>query len=162
MRSGPTELEELLGLATSEDVTPEVQRLEEAMLALQRADDAAPSPDLWAKIAAKIDQDEAAPGTATITAGEGVWERVAPGVDRKVVHVDRTGGIQSYFVRMTEGAVMPGHEHHADEHCVVMQGELEIGGAIYAGGTYHFAGRGIPHLPIIARSDALLFIHGEL
>jgi anti-sigma factor ChrR (cupin superfamily) len=110
----------------------------------------------------KIAQDETAPGTSTVASDEGVWEEMGPGIERKVVQIHRGSGVQSYFVRMAAGAVLPGHEHGADEHCVILKGRLEIGGRVYGEGTYHFARDGIPHVPITAQSDALFFIHGAL
>ena len=161
-RSMPTLLEQLLGFEASEDIVPEAQELEAALLPLQPSSDAALSPALWDRIVERIEQEHLAPGTTTMTRDEGAWEPLAPGVERKVVHVDAVAGRQSFFVRMRAGAVLPAHEHRADEHCAILEGELEIGGAVYGAGTFHFAEQGVPHVPITARTDAVFFIHGAL
>lgn len=155
--------EQVLGLADAGAEIPlEAQQLEEALLQLHDPAAASPAPDLWSRIETDIGRQEAAPGTRTITHDEGVWEELAPGIERKLVHVDRAAGTQAYFVRMASGAILPGHEHGADEHCVVLEGTLEIGGDVFGRGTYHFVQDGMPHEPIVARSDAFFFIHGAL
>ncbi len=157
-------LDWVVGVETpGEDDTPEVAANAEAtLLPLQGDDEAAPSSGLWERIAAKVDEAEAIPGTMTIPMSEGTWEPLAPGIERKVVHLDRQAGTQSCFLRMRAGAVLPPHDHGADEHCVVMQGDVEVGGKTFGAGAYHLASKGTPHLPITARSDAVLFIHGAL
>lgn len=162
----PSSLEQVLGLVApaDEDISPEVQMLEAAFLSLHDQDkDNAPPPDeLFDRILCKIDQEKTAPGTSTMPMSEGIWESIAPGIERKIVYVNRSAGVQSYFVRMQAGATLQEHEHDADEQCVILQGQLEIGGTIFEAGTYHLARRGIPHVPITARSDAIFFIHGGI
>lgn len=162
----PSPFEKEIGLAASldADIAPEVQRLEAAFLPLHdREKDSLPlRDDLFDKILCKIDQQETAPGTSTVPMSEGVWENIAPGIERKIVYVNRSEGVQSYFVRMQAGATLQEHDHDADEQCVILQGQLEIGGVVFDAGTYHLARRGIPHVQITAHSDAIFFIHGAL
>lgn len=157
-------IEQMLGLAapTDDAFSAETLMLEEAFLSLHGQDDEGVSlPDnLFGQIMSRIDQQETAPGTSTIAMSDGVWEDIAPGIERKIVYVNRVEGVQSYFVRMQAGATLQEHEHDADEQCVILQGQLEIGGEIFEAGTYHLARRGIPHVPITAHSDAIFFIHG--
>ncbi len=155
--------EQVLGLAEpGEEISQEVQFLEQALLPLHGASSEAPAPDLWDRIETAIDREDAAPGSRTIASDEGVWEQFAPGIERKVVHVDRAAGTQAYFVRMAKGAILPGHDHASDEHCVVLDGALEIGGDVFGKGTYHFVRDGMPHGPIRALSDTHFFIQGAL
>lgn len=137
-------------------------RFWESRLGALDTGDTAPPPDLWDRIEARIDHADKAPGTRTIAADEGVWEDAAPGIRRKIVHVDRRAGTQSYFVRMEKGAVMPTHAHGADEHCIVLSGRLRVGGATFGPGTYHFAQSGVDHVELIAVEPAEFFIHGGL
>lgn len=162
MRSVQTPLEELLGLEPGDDIAPEAQRLEASLLPLQQLSDVTPSPELWNQIVEKVNQDDHAPGTKTIAQDEGVWENMFKGIERKIVHLDPKAKSHCYFVRMRAGAVLPVHSHDTDEHCVVLEGELEIGGNVFGAGTYHFAQQDISHVPITARTDALFFIHGAL
>lgn len=160
----PSPLEQVLGLVAPSDEGPkaDVQLVEAAFLSLhdQDKDRARPPDDMFDRILSKIDQADTAPGTSSIPMSEGVWENIAPGIERKIVYMDRSAGVQSYFVRMKAGAILPEHDHDADEQCVVLQGQLEIGNSIYDAGTYHLARKGVPHVPITAHSDAIFFIHG--
>ncbi len=158
-----THLADQLTDAAAEDaISPEALALETALLALHGADEVAPSAALWDRIEARISQGETAPGTETVGPEDGVWEALAPGIERKVVQIDRGAGLQSYFVRMRAGSVFPSHQHGADEHCVILEGRLEIGGHSHGAGTYHLARQGHPHVPITAQTDALFFIRGAL
>ena len=123
--------------------------------------DAAPIGDgLWAGVEALLDQEAAAPQTRTTPPDAGVWEAFVTGVERKVLHLDAASGRMSYFVRMKAGAQMPAHRHAADEHCVVLSGELSIGGVAFGAGAFHFASHGVVHGRITAVTDAVFFIHG--
>lgn len=121
---------------------------------------AAPPPDLWSRIERKLDEGAAAPATRTVHAEEGVWEALLPGVERKMLHVDAAGGRIAYLIRMKAGAALPRHRHPADEHCVVLEGELQIGDLVFGAGAYQLAREGETHPRIRARTDTLFFIQG--
>ncbi len=148
--------------SSDDDMSPDLLAMETRLAALHGDAAETPSPDLWDRIETRIDRDASAPGTETIPLEEGVWEILTEGIERKVVQIDSAAGLQSYFIRMRSGAVFPIHQHDADEHCVILDGELEIGGHVHGPGTFHLARSGQPHVPITARSDALFFIRGAI
>ncbi len=121
-----------------------------------------PGEGVWGKIANRLDELESAPGTRTITLDAGVWETIGAGIERKVLHVNRIEKAEVIMVRMEKGSVLPEHEHAGDEHCVVLSGQLRVGGKTFGAGAYHFAEQGINHNPIIAETDAVFFIYGAL
>lgn len=125
------------------------------------ADVAAPY-QLWSKISDAIEDVEAAPGTRTLRQSDGVWESIAPGIQRRSLLVDRIKGTHSYYVRMRKGAVLPAHSHGMTEQCVVLDGELSIGGTRFGKGDFHIADATHEHSEILAVTDALFFIHGAL
>lgn len=118
----------------------------------------APGARVWEKIEAGLDAGLSAPQTRTIAPDEGVWETLTPGVERKVVSADAAEGAVSYYVRMKAGAVMPAHRHAHDEHCVVLEGDLDIGDVRVVQGAYHLARKGVRHPRIVAVTDALFYI----
>ncbi|MEO0362419.1 MAG: cupin domain-containing protein [Pseudomonadota bacterium] len=135
----------------------------EERLAPLAPDAAAPVGEaLWRRIERAVGDAERAPGTRTVAPADGVWERIAPGVERKVVHVDRASDAHSYLVRMAAGAALPAHDHAHDEECVVLEGELEVGGAVFGAGAFHFAAKDRAHAAIVARRAALFFVRGAL
>lgn len=149
-----------------EDFRAEVSFWEAAFAPLEQATtyETLPPPGdaLWGKIESRLDELEHAPGTRTITPEAGVWEKIGEGIERKVLHVDRVQLAEVVMVRMRRGAVLPEHEHAGDEHCVVVSGELRVGGKTFGAGAYHFAEQGINHNPIVAEQDAVFFIYGAL
>lgn len=66
---------------------------------LQLSDEA-----LWGEIEARLDELETVPGTRTIPLEGGVWEQIADGIERKVVHVDPVAQTQAFMVRMAKGS----------------------------------------------------------
>ena len=123
----------------------------------------APAPDgLWDRISDRIDDTISAPQTQTLRREDGVWETLAPGLQRKVVHADRAAGTVSYLVRMRAGAILPVHIHERDEQCVIVEGQLQIGDRSFSAGDFHLAHAGGEHVPIKAVTDSLFFIHGAL
>lgn len=126
--------------------------------------DGGPEPELptslWAGIQARVEEIGEMPGIRTVTPETGVWEMIAPGVERKVVNENAADRTLSYFVRLQAGAVLPEHDHPGNEHCVVLEGELQIGSRTFGVGSYQFAQEGQPHPPVTAQSPSLLFIHG--
>ncbi len=125
--------------------------------------EAAAAPDsLFDAIEQAIGTVDAAPGTRTLLPGDGVWEALGPGIERRLLHVDRADGTQSYFVRMQAGASLPLHSHRRTEQCVVLKGRLRIGDGEFGAGSFHLGFAGNQHSPIHAVTDAEFFIHGEL
>lgn len=122
----------------------------------------APSEALWQKIEHAIDDTRSAPGTRTLRSDDGVWEALGRGIERRLLHVDRAAGTQSYYVRMREGAVLPLHAHSGTEQCIVLKGRLRIGEAEFDQGDFHLGFEGENHGPITAVTEALFFIHGAL
>jgi quercetin dioxygenase-like cupin family protein len=95
-------------------------------------------------------------GLITIAADAGQWQVIAPGIARKVLL--RQGGTLAFLLRLEAGAVIPAHDHPADEECMVLEGEVEIDGALVRHGAFHFAPRGLAHTTITARTAALLYL----
>ncbi|MFI4927772.1 MAG: cupin domain-containing protein, partial [Burkholderiales bacterium] len=61
---------------------------------------------------------------ATVRAADSGWEALAPGVERKILHVSPAG--QSALWRLAPGGAVPGHLHDCDEECLVHEGTLRI------------------------------------
>lgn len=87
------------------------------------------------------------------------WRPWLPGVARRVLLADT--GTCSYLLRLAPGAEIPAHRHAADEECVVLQGELEIGPSLRLGpGSWHLARAGALHTRIRAPQGALIYLRG--
>lgn len=122
----------------------------------------APSPAVWAKIAARVDHLESARPTLTIRGQDGAWEPVSEGVSRKLIHIDADAGWQSFLLRLDPGARVAEHGHTMLEECVVMDGSFEIEGEFVSKGDVHLAFAGHEHRSLYSREGALLYIRAAL
>jgi quercetin dioxygenase-like cupin family protein len=89
------------------------------------------------------------------------WQQFLPGVDLKVLHVDRAEGMQTALWRLAPGARIPGHPHSRDEECYVLEGSLEHRGECYRAGDYMLAPAGSRHGSITSAEGVLMLIRGE-
>lgn len=118
----------------------------------------APPPKVWDRIAAETQ----GPATLTVRPEDGVWETLFPGVSRRVLHRDPSGGWQAVLIRMAAGATLPAHGHASLEECVVLEGEFEVDGETVRQGDFHLAFAGRDHPAIHSRGSALLYIRTGL
>lgn len=102
------------------------------------------------------------PGSITIRAAEGDWQRLFDGVFKKKLLADDGEGSESYLLRIEPGAECPAHSHTKTEECLVLEGEMIIGAARFKAGDYHAAPPEVPHLPITSEIGALLYIRSEV
>lgn len=97
----------------------------------------------------------------TVTAEQGAWQALAPGVRLKLLHV--RDGAASYLVQLQPGARLPAHRHPMDEECLVLEGRVRVGSRLEAGpGDFHVAWRGSLHATLSTDTGALLFLRGAI
>lgn len=119
----------------------------------------APPADLWSKIEAALPQPQPA---ITIRADAGNWITILPGVEKKNLHAEIAGGVESFLLRLAPGAELPAHPHPQDEICLVMSGEFMIGDLHLKAGDYHHAFAGAAHPACHSPTGAVLYIRGAL
>ena len=147
------------GQAFEEAVARWDRRLAEAG---DHLDAVAPSPRVWERISARVDQLEASRETLTVTSSQGVWEVSSPGVYRKVLHVDAEAGWQAFLLRVEPGARVPPHDHSILEECLVLEGEFQLGEETVRKGDLHLGFAGRRHAEITSPAGALLYIRSAL
>lgn len=91
----------------------------------------------------------------TVRSGEG-WEKVAPGVERKVLW--RSGGAKSCMLRFAPGAQVAPHLHAHDEECVVLEGTVRIGNIVLQPGDFHGGRQGSMHELSTTDTGAVVFL----
>jgi len=133
----------------------EFQELAEAIPAVE------PSPASLATIEATLD-GLPPPGATTIRGDEGEWVEVHDGVYKKSLYIDHRTDTESYLLRLDAGAALPAHSHSQAEECLVLEGELTVGLAVFSAGDYQVIPASIPHLPTTTETGALMFIRREL
>ncbi len=133
------------------DALNTAQRPDEAMdeVALQRL-----RSNLMKRIAADSVQHHVATSVS-----EGDWHVLLPGIDRKILQ--RSGEVMSYLLRFAPGAVLPAHRHPVDEECVVIQGQLRIGGTVDLGpGGFHMVRAGVLDADSTSELGCLIYLRG--
>lgn len=98
----------------------------------------------------------------TVNELDGKWRQILPGVERKTLM--RTGPSDvAVMLRMQSGAILPAHDHAADESCVVVSGRLRIGASLVVGaGGFHWVAQGSAHEPITAEVETLIYLRGAI
>ena len=114
-----------------------------------------PSEALRARILGAVDEaaSAAARGFHFLTAEQGEWREVGPGVERRRLGRDPLTRSVSYLIRVAPGATVPAHAHVAAEHCLVIAGDFVVDGRTLGTGDYHRADPGTEH-------RALHSVHG--
>jgi len=149
--------------AADPDLAAEIAFWNERFTPLLDAVDVEPPAHLFDRIKAAIRTHEPepvperrAPDTLTVRAGEGRWEGIAGGIERKILW--RHEGRITYLIRGQPGARLPGHDHDADEETYVLEGDLTIGDLTLARGDFHLARRGFHHAAATTVQGCLLLI----
>lgn len=136
-----------------------VQQLAEAMVPAELSQSG--RDELHDRIMQRL-QDHAPPGTVTIRSADMQWVSAGPGVEVKVLRMDRERNDQTVLIRMQPGGIVVGHRHTQEEECWVLEGEVFIGNHRLGQGDMHVARPGVVHAPIRAPKGALLMIRSEM
>lgn len=117
-----------------------------------------PSAGLWAKIDAAAETRPAFDWSKTINVGfeTGAWEDFAPGVRRKPLWDP-----DSFLVSCSPGFAIPHHAHDRFEHCLLLEGEMQIADRVFKVGDYHGIPPGIDHPEIKTDCGFLLLVRYE-
>lgn len=105
---------------------------------------------------------EQPPKTTTVR-GEGVeWVSFSPNVWVKTLRRDVDRNLQMVLFRIAPGGVVPAHQHTREEECLVLEGEIFIGGHRVGTGDLHIAGAGAHHGDITTQTGALVMVRSEM
>ena len=106
------------------------------------AGDATPDPGLRARVLAAA----TAPGHYSVTASEGAWMPTPlPGIEIKVLAVDRERGLATMLIKGAPGAAYPSHHHSGPEECYVLRGSIVQDGRAFHAGDFIHADAGSDH-----------------
>jgi anti-sigma factor ChrR (cupin superfamily) len=114
-----------------------------------------PPADMFDRIKARIASRK---GPQTIRADEGKWEIVVPGVERKILRIDRERNRATFLVRAAPGAKFPAHVHEDDEEAYVISGDLTFERLTLHAGDFHVARRGMPHPAAVSVGGCMLLV----
>jgi anti-sigma factor ChrR (cupin superfamily) len=104
-----------------------------------------------------------APGRYTVFAGDRPWaDTPLPGIQLKVLSVDKPRGVATMLIRATPGAVYPSHRHSGPEECYVIRGSVIIDGRVLRAGDFHHADADSDHGEITTTEGAEVLIVGAI
>lgn len=102
-------------------------------------------------------------GLVTVRARDAKWEQTAvPGVLLCVLAIDRQRDQFTALVRMAPGAAYPRHVHRGPEHCLVLEGDLQVGDETLRAGDYQLARVDSGHGIQTTEGGCLLYIQSSL
>ncbi|HEU4894120.1 MAG TPA: cupin domain-containing protein [Vicinamibacterales bacterium] len=115
----------------------EVAQLYEASVEIAASANAKePPPGIRDALLARI----AASSNHTITAADGTWvETPVPGVQMKILAIDRTRDRVTMLIKGGPGARYPAHRHSGPEECYVIRGSVNVEGRLLRAGDFHHA-----------------------
>ncbi len=118
---------------------------------------------IWAKISDGLANPAApklmAAAISTIPEAAGQWYRLNSEIQVKVLQDD--GVMRSFLMRVDPGGRIPDHpHHHAEEECLVLEGEVWIGGELLRTGDYQHSAKGSMHRDLVSPKGCLLFLRG--
>jgi len=101
-------------------------------------------------------------GSAVVKADANLWITLAPGIEIKPLRVDHAQRSQTSLWRLAAGAVLPEHDHSAEEECLIVSGDMEWNGVRYGEGDFITVRSGFHHSTMHSPNGATLLIRGEL
>jgi hypothetical protein len=85
-----------------------------------------------------------------------------PGITMRLLTLDRDRNRFSALFRIAPGASYPSHPHDGPEECVVLSGEVRVGGVRLRAGDYQRAIPGSTHIEQRTDTGAVVFITGPI
>jgi hypothetical protein len=103
------------------------------------------------------------PSAYTVWAADAGWiDTGLPGIQVRVLTVDRARSLVTLVIRAEPGAVYPSHKHHGPEDCYVIRGSVVIGGAVLRAGDFHHADEDSDHGEITTTEGAEVLVVGAI
>lgn len=103
------------------------------------------------------------PGRYTAWAADATWiDTGIPGLQARVLAVDRVRSLVTLIVRAEPGAAYPAHSHHGPEECLVISGSVVIDGRVLRPGDFHHADEDSEHGEITTIEGAEVLLVGAI
>lgn len=114
-------------------------------------------PGLWERIEAAVDAADSGPDDdsqpAIVVRRDDGWRQYTRDVQIKQLWDEDT-----FLLRCAPGGVLPAHDHPRFEHCIILEGDMIVGGETYLSGDYHGVPAHIAHKEITSRTGLLMLV----
>lgn len=97
----------------------------------------------------------------TIRETEG-WVNLAPGLDYKMLFLDREANTKSFLLRAAAGARLPAHTHQGTEECLVLEGEFTLGELHLKAGDFHCVDKGTEHAESFTETGVVVYLKSHI
>ena len=145
-----SELHAQLATLSPSDQEAVGQLYDTALLVAASVDLHDPPPHIRERVLAQIRQ----PRQYTVASDSAWADSGVPGIDAKVLAVDRERGLVTMLLRGKAGAVYPSHSHTAPEECYVLRGSISVGHLVLRAGDFHHADPDSDHDEIVVLEAA--------
>ena len=108
---------------------------------------------LWRRIEAAVDSLDRGGRRGKIIRREQGWRQYS-----RDVQIKRLWDRDTFLLRCDPGGILPPHEHRKFEHCIVLEGDMIVGGETYRAGDYHGVPAGIAHREITSRTGLMMLV----
>ena len=113
-----------------------------------------PPAGLWRRIEAAVDAaGRAAAAPAADLRREEGWRQFS-----RDVQIKRLWDENTFLLRCAPGGRLAPHKHPRFEHCVILEGDMIVGGETYRSGDYHGVPAHIAHKEITSRTGLLMLV----
>lgn len=108
-------------------------------------------PDLWDRVASQLEFTlkpiaAESPINFQLVDSGSPWEPAPiPGVETRILQIDRERDRVTFEARLQPGASYPPHEHHGPEECYILSGDLWVGDVHMQAGDYQSLENGSLH-----------------
>jgi quercetin dioxygenase-like cupin family protein len=138
----------------------EVARLYDAASAVAFS---APPSEPPARSRARLIAAARKPSTYTVWSADATWTDTGlPGIEARVLAVDKGRSLVTLLIRAEPGAVYPSHKHHGPEECLVIRGSVVIDGRVLRAGDFHHADEDSEHGEITTTEGAEVLLVGAI
>ncbi len=124
-----------------------------------------PSEGMEQRLAERLRQSISAtqrPNIKVQRAADGRWVPIMPGVEVRILHHNAATGHVTSLWRLAAGATLPAHDHdHAEEECLIIDGDIRHDGHCYGAGDYMIGSRGSHHSEISSRDGGTMLLRGS-
>ncbi len=120
-----------------------------------------PPAHLRARVLERARGARALPDFITIRAHE-PWQRLAPGIEYKMLVYDEQADSKSFLLRVAAGVRLPAHSHSDFEECLVLEGEFQLGDLKLRAGDFHAAAVHSSHDEAYTATGTLVYLRAAL
>jgi quercetin dioxygenase-like cupin family protein len=102
------------------------------------------------------------PLTETVHTDDLPWHDVSAGVRAKLLRRDDASNLMIVLWRLEPGGIVPGHSHSKEEECLVLEGEMLVGGHRVRAGELHIAKPGAVHADLSTHTGLLVMVRSGI